>query len=110
MFKPGASRGNNTHYRIRFFQVKGFPKKNYIDTTADKATHYQVFQNNKGQGEFKNLKDAIDLIIEQEGKNQELDNLIDNIYYVQNPAANFITAGIVYTPKHGVRIEQILRA
>jgi hypothetical protein len=100
----------NTHYRIKFFICKGFPKKKYIDTTADIATHFQVFKNNIIQKEFNNLKNAIDLIIEQEGQNKELDNLIENIYYIQNPTANFITAGIVYTQKHGVRIEQILRA
>jgi hypothetical protein len=109
MNKPGASMGKNTHYRIRFFMVKGFPKKNYLDATADKATHYQVFQNNKELGEFKTLKAAIDLLRSLEGQNKELDNLIENIYYIQNPTANFITAGITYTQKHGVRIEQVLR-
>lgn len=90
--------------------VKGFLKKAYIDTTADKATHYQVFQNNKGRGEFRTLQAAIDLLIELEGQDKELDNLIENIYYIQNPTANFSTAGITYTKKHGARIEQVLRA
>ena len=101
--------GKNNHYRIKFFMVKGFPKKAYIDTTADKATRYQVFQNNKGQGDFKTLKAAIDLIIEKEGRDQELDSLIENLYYVQNPTANFETHGITYIKKHGVRIEQKIR-
>ena len=97
------------HYRIRFFQVKSFPKK-YLDTTADKATHFQVFINNKFHKEFRNLKGAVDLIIENEGRKKCLLNLLENLYYVQNPTANFTTAGIIYTKKHGVRIEQILRA
>ena len=111
MNKPGTNTVKNTHYRIRFFEVKKKPlkKKIYIEAATDKATHYQVFQNNIGKGEFKTLKDAIDLIVEMEGRNKELDNLIEHIYYIQNPTANFITAGIVYTKKHGVRIEQILR-
>ena len=93
------------HYRVKFFGVKGL-LRNRIDTTADKATHYQVFLNNKMLSEFKNLKDAIESIIENEGQDQELKNLIDNIYYIQHPTAIFNTAGIVYTQKHGVRIEQ----
>jgi hypothetical protein len=105
-YKP---KGNSTHYRIRFIIYKGFPKRTCIDVTGEKATHFQVFKNNKKQKEFRNLKDAVDLIIEQEGRDQELGNLIDNLYYVQNPTAIFSTAGIVYTKKHGVRIEQIFR-
>jgi hypothetical protein len=93
------------HYRVRFFEVKGL-LRNRIDTTADRATHFQVFLNNKKQIEYKNLKDAIEYIIENEGQDQELKNLIDNIYYIQHPTAIFTTAGITYTQNHGVRIEQ----
>jgi hypothetical protein len=95
-------------YRVKFFEVKGL-LRNRIDTTADKAALYQIFLNNKKQGEFKNLKAAIEFIIENEGQDQELQNLIENLCYVQNPTANFTTAGITYTQKHGVRIEQIIR-
>jgi len=97
------------HYRIKFFQVKGL-LRNRVDTTADMATRFQVFMNNKKQNEYKSLKDAIKLIIGLEGQDQELQNLIDNIYYVEHPTVNFITDGITYTQKHGVRIEQKIRA
>ena len=97
----------NRHYRIRFLKVQGLFKKQ--DTTADKATIFQVFLNNKKQNEYTVLKNAIDFIIENEGQNKELENLIENLYYIQQPTALFLTAGIVYTSKHGIRIEQIFR-
>jgi hypothetical protein len=98
----------SNHYRVRFFEVKGL-LRNRIDTTADKATLYQIFLNNKKQSEFKNLKAAIEFIIENEGQDQELQSLIENIYFVEHPTAKFTTAGITYTPKHGLRIEQKIR-
>jgi hypothetical protein len=105
-YKP---KGNNIHYRIKFFIVKMFPKRTYIDTTADKARHFQLSQNNKLICEFTDLKNAIEKIIEMEGQNHELSNLLENIYYVQNPTAMFTTTGITYTQKHGVIIEQKFR-
>ena len=100
----------NNHYRIKFFQVKGFTKKKYIDTTADKATHFELFQNNISKGEFTTLKNAIEQIAWYEGHNQELVNLIEKIDYVQNPIGCFITAGITYTKNYGVKIEHRITA
>ena len=95
----------NNHYRIKFFQVKGFTKKKYIDTTADKATHFQLFQNNVNKGEFTDLKSAIEQIAWYEGHNQEIVSFIEKLEYIQNPIACFITTGITFTKLHGMKIE-----
>jgi hypothetical protein len=94
------------HYRIRFFLTRGIYKKQYVDTTADKAKCFQVFLNNRFLGEFTKMKNAIELIIAEEGEDQELNSLLENIAYVQCQNSIFITAGITYSKKHGVRIEQ----
>jgi len=96
----------NTHYRIKFYKVIGFK---YFDTNIKEATHYQVFKNNSKIGECLKLIDAVELIIENEGQNRELDLLIDNLYYIQNNNLLFETVGLVYTTKHGVRIEQAIK-
>jgi len=68
-----------------------------------------VFYNNAEQLEYKSLKEAIELIMDYEGQNQELKDLIDNLHLIQHPTGHFITYGITYTPKHGVKIEQKIR-
>jgi len=103
-------KSNNNHYRIKFFIVKGFLKQNHVDTTADNASHFQVCKNNAFLAEFRNLKNAIEKIIEEEGENQELNNLMENIFFIEKPTAMFNTTGITYTQKHGVLIEQKFRA
>jgi len=103
-------KGTNTHYRIKFFVVKGFLKQTYVSTTADNASHFQVYKNNAFLAEFRNLKSAIEKIIDDEGENQELINLMENIPFVEIPGAMFNTTGITYTQKHGVLIEQKFRA
>ena len=97
------------YFRIKFYQAKGFPKRNYIDSTIENATHYQVLMNNHVEGQFTKLKNAIGLIIGLEGQDKELDNLIENIPKIKNNDSIFITTGIIYNRKFGVSIEQKIR-
>ena len=97
------------YYRIKFYKVKGFPKRIYTDSTADNATHFQVLRDQIKEGEFTKLKNAISLIAGLEGQDQELDSLIKNVTKIINNDSIFITTGITYNRKYGVAIEQKIR-
>lgn len=94
-------------YRITFL-TKGFIEKHF-DSTANKATHYHVLKNNRKIAEHNKLKKAIESIIECEGENKELLDLIDHVPSLQNPESCYICVGITYGEKHGIKIEMKLK-
>jgi hypothetical protein len=88
-------------YRIKFFREQS-------ETTAEKADRFQLFRNNIFYYEYRKIKYAIKAIYKMEGAIPELENLQKNRDLIVRPHPDFITTGIVYTEKHGVRIEQKL--
>jgi hypothetical protein len=82
--------------------------KEHIETTAEKANRYQLFINNKFLYEHKKIKYAIKTIKKMEGATPELEYLLKNINMLIEKHPDFITTGMTYTEKHGLRIEQKL--
>ena len=93
-----------TVYRILFFELKKGTAQHF-DSTAAVANHYHITKNNKNIGECSLLRNAVEKLIEDAGDNEELQGLLDHVFFLQNPETRYICIGITYGEKHGVKLE-----
>jgi hypothetical protein len=90
-------------YRITFHTI-GRNDQHFV-TTVNKATHYHILKNNRKIAEHSKLRNAVESIIENAGDNKELQDLIDHIFFLQNPETRYICLGITYGKQYGVKLE-----